>query len=302
MMTALQQAIAVRAARTALIKSDDAFEALYKELQDAMTRAWDEQLREALVAALDRLRELRNGPVLESDLKSVMATLETRAGGEAMRAALRGPILNLSDALYRTGMTEVGKSLGVDISFREKDAKAIDLVSNSNLFWVGNSWNAYTDKLFRSALTDYFDEGLTRVELTERFMRDFQTSEIGEGRGQVYWEMLADHTATKTREIGRVGGYEEAEISAVQVRAHIDDNTTEICRSLHGRIIRVSALREQVDGYLDAVSRRDMAGAKDSWTMHGSGASLPKDSPLPEGTGLPPYHFRCRTITVAYFD
>lgn len=41
---------------------------------------------------------------------------------------------------------------------------------------------------------------------------------------------MPDHTATKTREMGRVSGYERAGITRVQVRAHLDERTTDIKR------------------------------------------------------------------------
>lgn len=115
--------------------------------------------------------------------------------------------------------------------------------------------------------------------------------------------IVAGHMATKGREIGRVTGYERAGIQKVQMRAHLDERTTPVCRQLHGRVIEVQTLADQRDAYFAASVRGDKLAMADIWTMHGKGADL---SNVPtrdlSGVGSPPYHYRCRTITVAYWE
>lgn len=283
---------------TRLVKDEAAWTALAQRLQRAYTRSWTTGMTAAVQAALERLRGWPPGQFTAANAREILTQFEQAVGAEAMTRMLQGPVLKLSEPLYRLGITEVGQAAGVDLIFGLPDERALKVLSQGNLYWVGNSWNSYTQELLDTALRDYFREGMTRAQLTERFAEDFQG--LSE-RGVVYWELMADHAATKTREMGRVSGYEQAAIEYVQVRAQLDDRTTPICRSLHGRIIATTRLRAQTDEYLDAISRRDMAGAKASWVMH-QGADLDgiKTGDLPKGTAAPPYHFRCRTITVAY--
>jgi hypothetical protein len=289
-----------RVGRAVLVKNADAFDALYIQLQTAMTNAWDDAMREGIANALDRLRDLGPGQFTKEDGDMIMRILEASVGPDAIRAAMREPVVNLTDALFRVGAEEVGQAAGVAIAFMRPDLDALDVLKTGNLYWVGNSWNIHTQNLMAKALEDYFTEGMPRDGLTQRFAEDFAGLTK---RGQRYWEILADHTATKTREIGRVTGYERAGIVRVQVRAHLDDRTTKICRHMHGRIIEVGKMREQADAYLDAAGKRNEPAAKAAWTMHGADADLSNTptSKLGKGTASPPYHFRCRTITVAYF-
>ena len=104
----LKATIRRRLARTVLIKDSKAFDRLYRELQTALTRAWDDEMRKGIVAALDRLRDLGPGAFTARDGASIMRVLEERVGAEAMRAAMREPVVNLTDALFRTGAAEVG--------------------------------------------------------------------------------------------------------------------------------------------------------------------------------------------------
>lgn len=297
---ALARTIKRRVVRSAVIKSSKAFDALYAELEAALTRSWTDAMREATVEALDRLRDLGPGAFTQDDAASILKAMEGRVGEDAMRAALREPVVNLTDGLFRAGAIEVGASVGVDIAFARPDLDAIDILKTGNLYWIGDSWNVRTQNLLAETLNVYFTEGLTREGLAGRMAEDFAGATE---RSQYYWELLADHTATKTREMGRVTGYQRAEIDRVRVRAQLDNKTSDICKSMHGRVIEVSRLAEQRASYLDAASRRDAPAMKASWAMASQGASTAgtPTSRLARNIGSPPYHFRCRTITVAEF-
>lgn len=298
---AIKKAVTRRLARSVVIKDADAYERLYGELQTGMTNAWVGSMREGIAAALDRLRDLGPGKFTKEDGETIMRVLEASVGPEAIAAAMREPVVNLTDALFRTGAEEVGQATGVAIAFARPDLDALDVLKTGNLYWIGNSWNIKTQNGIAKILEDYFTEGMTREGLTQRFAEDFAGMS---DRSLTYWELLADHTATKTREIGRVSGYERAAIERVQVRAQIDDGTTEICRQMNGRIIEVTKMRAQVTEYLDAVSVRNEPRAKAAWALNSDedvDLSDINDEDLDASIASPPYHFRCRTITVAYF-
>lgn len=107
--------------------------------------------------------------------------------------------------------------------------------------------------------------------------------------------------ATKSREIGRVTGYQRAGIQRVQIRAHLDERTTPCCRQLHGRVIEVQTLVDRRDAYFEAAARGDVDALKDIWVMHGAGTDLSNTRTRDlKGVGSPPCHYRCRTIAVAY--
>lgn len=297
----LAQVIERRALREVLIKDAEAWAALYDQLRDAYTRAWGKAAQEALKDALDRLRDLGPGTFTADDAGPILDALEARLGGAALTGALNGPVINLTDALYRVGVTEVASAVGVDIAFGRPDMDALKLIQKDNLHWIDNCWNARTNTLFRKTLDDYFRQGMSRAQLIQRFAEDFPALSA---KGSVYLELLADHAATKTREMGRVGAYERAGVEYIQVRAHLDHKTSTICRALHGRVIAVRRLADQRGAYLDAVRRGDVDAAKTAWPWPGEKAAesmrTASTKDLPANIGSPPYHARCRTITVAY--
>jgi hypothetical protein len=123
-----------------------------------------------------------------------------------------------------------------------------------------------------------------------------------------YFALLADHLATKTAELGRVSGYEEAGIEAVEIVARMDERTTPICRSLHGRVIPLAAIGAQRDRTIAAAAAGDMEAMKRAQPMlsgpleQGIALTRRTGDIVKRGIGLPPYHFRCRTVPVAHFE
>ncbi len=172
--------------------------------------------------------------------------------------------------------------------------------------WVRDSYeNNISDEL-NASIRAYFEQGQTRIQLSENLEELLARTKKPKMRG--YFDLLADHITTRIGEMGHVAGYEEAGVESVEVVAVLDDRTSDICRHMHGRIIPVSALVNQRDRLLDAAKRHDFDATKRAQPMlSGSRAFdvLSKDRTgdiVSSGVGLPPYHFRCRTTTVAHFE
>ena len=294
-------------AQVAILKDDNAMENLYEVLSEKLRQNWIINLQNATVNAIKHLALLKDGKLTQADIENVISAMELFVGADAMIGSVRNDVITITESLYKLGIKEVYSSIqkvkkadGVDLSFDIIDQAALELLQRANLFWIGNSWNSHTDDLFRNVLTDYFEQGFSRQQSVARFAEDF--AGLGD-RSVKYWDVLADHTVTKTREIGRVDGYLTAEIEYVQIRAWIDDSTTDICRDLNGKIIPVGQIVNQRDDYLTAVAERDVESAKKAWKMWSDKDYLSQPpNVIPKGTGMPPYHFRCRTITVAYFN
>jgi len=282
-------------------ESDEAFESLYKELQDGYTRAWNTQSQKAFADALDSMKQIK-GDFNAADRDAVLNRIEKQIGGEAMQSALRGPVISLSEPLFKLGAKDAAKSSGIDIAFGLPDMNSLAVVEKGNMFWIGEHWGSYTGDKVKNTLNQYFDKGMTRDQLAKRFAEDF--ADITD-KGESYWNFMADHTATKTREIGRVTGYEKAGVELVRVRARIDSRTTAVCRRLNDKIISVRQLKAQRDQYFDAIENQDKDAAKKAWELLSDkdveSIKIKGNKVLSDNIGMPPYHGRCRTITVTEF-
>lgn len=281
-----------------LVKDEGAYAALAERLRAALTRAWGVGVEEAFQAALQRLRGMDPARFTAADEQRLLAAIEASIGGEAMRTAMEGPVLTLSEAIYRVGAQEGARPAGVDYAFGLRDERALALINRFDLHWIGRHWDAGTRATVSEAVRAFFAQGWSYETLAERLEEAFAGVEE---RGIAYWQLTADTIATKSRELGRVGGYEQAGVGYVEVRAHIDARTTPICRSMHGRLIPLARLVAQRERYLAAIERGNMLEAKHTWPMFEADTRFAEGTRvLPDNVGLPPYHFRCRTITVAY--
>ena len=91
---------------------------------------------------------------------------------------------------------------------------------------------------FEKALDTFFKGGGTRAEVAIDLRLSLE-SIVGKKSDQ-YWELFADQAIVRSRELGRISGYEQVRTKTVRFKAVLDGRTTVICRKMHGRIIEVS--------------------------------------------------------------
>lgn len=297
---AMRAAIRRRLTRAVILRDEKAFDALVRELRRALVGAFSEAMRRGISLSLDRLRDLGPGKFTAEDGDLILRALEREVGEMALQAAMREPVLNLSEGLYRLGLAEVGTSVGTSLAFIRPDQDALDVLARANTFWVGNLWDTGPKGKITGLLEEYFTTGLTRETLARRLAEDF----AGVSANSLHhWRSVANSLATRTREIGRVSAYERAGISHIQIKAVLDDRTTTVCRHLHGRVLAVRGLRSQAEAWMEASSRGNRIAAFAAWPFHGDDADFSATPTASlKGIGLPPYHHgNCRTTTVAYF-
>lgn len=273
------------------------FNHFYSMLQNALTRSWSDRLRDAVKFALNQTRQVGSGQFSSADQADILNTLESRIGGAAMKQVMEGPLIRFSNDLVAAGVREVGEQSGVDTRFSINDQNIADILAEHQLFSIGkDSWEK-TSRPINAILEKALQEGWSR----DKLVRELQSSLSGIVQASSgFWNNTANDLATKAREMGRVSAYEDAGINYVQVRARIDDRTTEICRKLNGKLIPVRHLQNQRNMFLAAAASQNQESAKAAWKMYQGDEKIEGDV-LPENTGLPPYHYGCRTITVAYF-
>ncbi len=289
------------ALRPVVCKTALPLNAIILALKTALSKTWTEQRRALLFDVLEEGRTL--GLQESPESQEIERIVDKAEGylGMGLAEAARRPVWQADVAAYRVGL----QAVSADFSFTLPDMEALDVLRGYTLFWVQNSYTQWLQDEMVEALNEYFTEGRTRIELAARLER-FLTSK--EPRMQGYFDLLADHNATRIAEIGHITGYERAGVEYAEIVAVLDERTSPICRHLHGRLIPMSALSDQKGRLLDAARRLDMKAAKAAQPML-SGASEaavllePKTSKIvAQGIGMPPYHFRCRTTTVAHFE
>lgn len=264
----------------------------YKTL---LTNTWREEVQTALVWVINQLENFTGTPSIE-ELYFYENYLST-ALGEPVAQAVRRPIVRLDEGSYIAGANEVARNVGFKFQLGLPDTRALAVLDDNILFWVGSYYDDFIQDDLRQRLAEYFQANLSRKELALRLRVDFRDYSKN---GDAYWDLVADHTATKIREIGRVASYNQAEIKTVRIKAVLDSRTSAICRRLHGTVISVERLDKQVQRYLKAAGKRNKAAVKRSWPWWSDNdveRKLKTDRQVATQVkrgkiGLPPYHGR----------
>jgi len=291
----LRSSVIKAAARTAAI------DRAINEMKAIFTQAWSAESQEAIIEAIRLLEQTPK--ITAAQIKDIEAGLAQRMGND-FAAMVSHKIVPLTESAYLLGARAATKHTGVKFEFGLSDQRSLSVLNDNLRFWVGNHYDNSVQSGIKSALADFFEGDASRrsliESLAEQMGAQFDAS-------QSYWDMLADHTATKVREIGRVSGYEEAGIKRVEFRANIDERTTLVCRRMNGKILEVKTARKSVDKYLKTCETGNPEKIKRSWKWW-TDAEIKKlsDKDLQAliDSGkifFPPLHARCRSITVAYF-
>lgn len=157
-------------------------------------------------------------------------------------------------------------------------------------------------------LADLLKRMLSEAELIEELVRLFRTlvgSDKARGLAETLirehrpdtWVLdapprhkvmaLADTAWSRAQTMHNMDEYAKRGTRYVQVVAYLDENTTEICRQMHGRVIAIGEANQGNELVPDAKEQKAAGYYKGMST-----SDIPKD--------LPPYHYNCRTRVVPY--
>ncbi|HEX2868795.1 MAG TPA: hypothetical protein VHO03_17270 [Ignavibacteriales bacterium] len=295
-----------------IIMKADKYQILANTLKVLLQNAW-ESLKEAAIEEAFQELEKGEGDLTEDDVKQLLSSLEVKLGEPLFKACLQ-IVADHQTKAYKQAFKKIdGKTTNVEFSFNKTSKDALKWLRENETYWIGKFYsNQITGKL-DATLNEFakgiFEQGLSRAEggkLLRSACKDFFDKPEGfKGHITEYWEGLSDHITTRAREFGRVDAYDRAGIKYAKIVAVMDARTSEICKHMNGRVFPVSHLRDIRDKLMAANSPEE---AKDvsPWlktaqiTEQVAGKST-KDllsGDLTKTLASPPYHFKCRTITV----
>lgn len=110
--------------------------------------------------------------------------------------------------------------------------------------------------------------------------------------------VTVDAWAYRWHNIGRLIGGEARGVVRWVTQNPLDERTSSFCRWVHGRTIYTSKIRRRLDEYYGAVDRGEVDRLRNLWSLNSNRTPETQFSNLFSSVGLPPYHFRCRTVIV----
>ncbi|MDP3114375.1 MAG: hypothetical protein Q8M98_06310 [Candidatus Cloacimonadaceae bacterium] len=151
------------------------------------------------------------------------------------------------------------------------------------------------------------EQGYTKEMLADTLKEQFNDLAI---RSSHYWQGLAEHTALRIREFGRLQGYQKAQAKYYKLVVILDDRTSDICRALaaQDKIYPLNNALEVMDNLmaLDTKSKslddaREYIKALAPWVKNDQIVYNNQDEPIGVSgahTPFPPFHWKCRTTTM----
>ncbi|MGE4517305.1 MAG: hypothetical protein AB7D96_10640 [Arcobacteraceae bacterium] len=180
--------------------------------------------------------------------------------------------------------TSVGTTTVV---FDKIDTKAIDFM-RKGFVWASDKYNTDTQELLKDTIEQAFKGEISRAGLGAVLKESFQGII---DKDENYFKLVADTVISQSQNISRLNQALKYDVQYFRVRARIDLNTSDFCRSINGKIISAVHLKKQMNKILDStnIDEKKEAAPWQNKAIFGE---------LPPNIGLPPYHGRCRTEIV----
>lgn len=175
-------------------------------------------------------------------------------------------------------------------SFDTVDKEALSSM-RKGFYWMGVEYNEAMQSKLKDLIEKTFRGEIANDEIGAVLRDEFGTLI---GANESYFKGVAEHISLQSQNISRVMQGKKYGVKYYKVVAVMDNRTSEICRSMNGRIIPASHLEAQAQKILSAknMSQKKNAAIWQSKAYNG------RSDKMDANFGLPPYHFRCRTQVV----
>lgn len=285
-------------------KLDRYFDKLMDDYYLVLINAWDDKLKESARYAITQLTGLdQNQRVNEQFLKDLDWVIRQKMGKDFV-SAIDSDIKTFCEMSYKVSAQE-DQFAGMKFSFSPADQRNIEILHDQQSFWLRNHYDDSTSKKINDILEESIKNNYTNKELADQLENEF--SDLVKG-SRVYYEGLAEHTALRIREFGRLKNYERLGATHYKIVAVMDSRTSDICKALNGKIFPLGPAFKSMKAIFEVHEKYDsFADAKEHLKriapfVTDDQIEFDKDG-NPTGiegmhTPFPPFHWRCRTRTV----
>jgi len=289
------------------------YDNLMLEYYRVLNNAWKTEIKDAARLAIQMLSDMpRAEKINKNAIDKLMSIINTQLGDD-FAALVNEPTKAIIDRCVRLGLrdTQVQAPNKTSIGlWGIEDQHLSSTIQKQQLFWIGNHFDADIRQNFADTLSKAIEQGYTKEMLADTLKDQFNDLS---NRSSHYWQGLAEHTALRIREFGRLQGYKKAKARYYKLVVILDDRTSDICRALaaQDRVYPLNDAIEVMDNLmaLDTKSNslddaREYIKALAPWVKDDQ---IEYDSEMnPVGvsgahTPFPPFHWKCRTTTIYFY-
>lgn len=287
----------------------DYFDRMMLEYYRVLNNAWKREIKQSAGMAVRMLSDMPRAERLDrAKVDALLDVIKQNLGNDFMMEVSKETKAYVERSL-RLGLQDVKTEVKGRISiglWGIEDQKLASQIQTQNLFWIGQHYGEDVSKDFKETLYKALDQGFTKEALADALAQKFD--DLGP-KGAVYWQGLAEHTALRIREFGRIRGYQKAGARYYRLVNPMDDRTSEICWALvsQDKLYPLDTAVEVMDNL--AAIDVNAVGLEEARAQIKALAPWVKESQIeydskgnPTGvsgayTPFPPFHWKCRTMT-----
>lgn len=285
------------------------FDRMMLEYYQVLNNAWKREIKEAARTAIVLLSDMPKAERVDKTKVDMLLEVINQNMGQDFMMAVGAETKAFVERSLRLGLQDVRTEVQGRISiglWGIEDQRLAAQIQNQNLFWIGNHFGSDISQDFRETMTKAIEQGYTREMLAKTLQEKF--ADLGE-KSQYYWQGLAEHTALRIREFGRLSGYEKAGAKYYRLVNPMDNRTSEICWALvsEGKIYPLETALKVRDQLMDVdVNKGGLEEARDRikalapWVKESQVERDSEGNPVGVSgahTPFPPFHWKCRTKT-----
>ncbi len=285
------------------------FDKLIYQYYQVLNNSWKKEIKDSAKQALQMLADIpKHERINKSHIDDILNIIASNMGEDFSSLVRtdtkafikRNLLLGLSDA-----KKQVPNNISIGI-YGIRENKLETLITKQNLFWIGNKYGTDIETRFKNTLKESVSSGFTKEMLANKLKEEFKS--LGD-KNQHYWQGLAEHTALRIREFGRLEGYHKAGATGYRLVVVLDDRTSEICRALasQDKVYPVDTAIDTMNQLLSINTNkhsldtvREMTKQIAPWVSDKQIKRDPTGNPIGVSVNyspFPPFHWRCRTTT-----
>lgn len=289
----------------------DAYDRLMLQYYRVLNNAWKAELKDAATRAIKMLSGMSAAEKLSKTHVDTLMDVISSQLGDDFAAAVNQPTKAYMERCLSLGLKDAKAMARTSIGlWGIEDQRLATTLQQQQTFWVGNHFETDVRQKFTDTLTNAMQQGYTSKMLAAELEKQFTDLDQ---KSPGYWLGLAEHTALRVREFGRLQGYKKAKAQYYRLVVILDDRTSDICRALAAQdktyplttALDVMENLQNLDtrGSLDEA--RDYIQALAPWVKDDQIVRNEDDEPIGVSgahTPFPPFHWRCRTTTEIVYD
>ena len=291
-------------------------------LRAALTKNFDTASRQAVDDGVAWLSK-RSGPLRKSDVEGFMKQFEKRIA--KFPKDVQKKVLTTIGAMYDIQRGAFASDIGIKAEFALIDTQAKNWLRKDTMHWVGTFYDNNLSELVRKSVNNtMLTEGFGRVEAAKVLKKDLAKAirngtlpaSAGipppgwTGTPAAYWEGLSANVASRASTWSALESFVQGGVEVYRIEAVLDERTSSICRTMHGKQFNVAWGIDQRDAIMAAKSPDDVkkvagwqrapAVQKEFGVKPGKAATAQQSKDMSDaGLALPTYHYRCRTVVIS---